>query len=169
MTRSYDRESKHYDFRVLTHLVETGQATFYEGPGIYVLKTEDGTVAVRPHQVIFTPDQAPFTLTVVEEKVPSPMDGYSCKEQYDLEDAGPGGVVYDGALDLAERFLALDGNKGGVDPLIIVRRILDDETGDYARLLTNEINGLPIKPVNQAARACRPSNEAAELLKHFGC
>lgn len=67
MTRTYDREGKHYDFAVLTHLVETGEATFYDGPGIYVIKTEDGTVAVRPHQVIFTATPAPFTITEAEE------------------------------------------------------------------------------------------------------
>ena len=67
MTRTYDRDGKHYDFALLTHLVEIGEATFYDGPSIYVIKTEDGTVAVRPHQVIFTSTPAPFTLTQVEE------------------------------------------------------------------------------------------------------
>jgi hypothetical protein len=69
MTRIYERETKHYDFAVLTHLVETGQATFFEGPGIFVVKTEDGTVAVRPHQVIFTATPAPFDIVVPDEPV----------------------------------------------------------------------------------------------------
>lgn len=66
MSRSYEREGKHYDFALLSHLVETGQATFFEGPSIFVIKTEDGTVAVRPHQVLFTPTPAPFRIVEVE-------------------------------------------------------------------------------------------------------
>ena len=54
MTRTHERETKHYDFKVLSHLVAAGEATYYEGPGIFVIKTEDGTVAVRPNQVFFT-------------------------------------------------------------------------------------------------------------------
>jgi hypothetical protein len=68
MSRTYERDTKHYDFAVLTHLVETGQATFFEGPGIFVIKTEDGTVAVRPHQVIFTATPAPFDIVVPAEE-----------------------------------------------------------------------------------------------------
>ena len=67
MARNYERDGKHYDFAVLTHLVETGEATFFDGPGIYVLKTEDGTVAVRPHQVVFASTPAPLTITEVDE------------------------------------------------------------------------------------------------------
>lgn len=76
MSRTYERETKHYDFSLLTHLVETGQATFFEGPSIYVIKTEDGTVAVRPHQVIFTATPAPFEIVVADETVsedPTPV------------------------------------------------------------------------------------------------
>lgn len=158
MARSYDRETKHYDFKVLTHLVETGQATFFDGPGIYVIKTEDGTVAVRPHQVIFTPDPAPFT--IVEERVPSPMDGYSCKEEFDGEDSGPGGVVYDDAVELARRVLARRGDTA-TDPLILVRRILDERS--YARQLREELEATTSRP----ARVSR-SQDQEELLRHFG-
>lgn len=70
MSRTYERDTKHYDFAVLTHLVETGQATFFEGPGIFVVKTEDGTVAVRPHQVIFTATPAPFDIVVSDRYQP---------------------------------------------------------------------------------------------------
>ncbi len=51
MTRIYDRDTKHYDFALLSHLVETGQATFFEGPAIYVIKTEESSwpsTATRP-------------------------------------------------------------------------------------------------------------------------
>lgn len=165
MARSYDRETKHYDFKVLTHLVETGQATFFDGPGIYVIKTEDGTVAVRPHQVIFTPDPAPFTV-VVEEKVPSPMDGYSGQEKYDGEDVGPGGVVYDSMLELAERWIATEGVPG-MDPLYLVRRMLDDER--YEATIRDQVaNGQRVTERAAARRACSLGDEAEELLRHFG-
>lgn len=67
MSRTYDRDGKHYDFALLTHLVEIGEATFYEGPSIFVIKTEDGTVAVRPHQVFMRSTPAPFTIVVPDE------------------------------------------------------------------------------------------------------
>jgi hypothetical protein len=68
MTRIYERDGKHYDFALLSHLVETGQATFFEGPGIFVIRTEEhNTIAVRPHQVIFTATPAPFEIVVPEE------------------------------------------------------------------------------------------------------
>lgn len=159
MSRTYDRETKTYDFALLTQLVETGQATFFDGPGIYVIKTEDGTVAVRPHQVTFTATPAPFTL-IVEETVVSPMDGYSAKEDYDGEDTGPGGVVYDSALALAERVLARRGSS--TDPLILVRRILDDRS--YERELRAELEQSTDRPARSARYA---TTEAQELLNHF--
>jgi hypothetical protein len=165
MTRSYERDGKHYDFAVLTHLVETGEATFYEGPSIYVIKTEDGTVAVRPHQVIFTSTPAPFTLTQVEEiAAPSPMDGYYGQERYDGEDIGPHGVVFQGAQELAVKFLG--DNPDGIDPLEIVRRILDDQTGEYTRFLQNEIDGTA--PLARRSSSWVSADEEDEILKHFG-
>lgn len=137
MTRSYERDAKHYDFAVLTHLVETGQASFFDGPGIFVVKTENGTVAVRPHQVIFTATPAPFKI-VEEVRVPSPMDGYHGQECYDGEDTGPGGVVYDGALKLALEAVECFGRNS--DPLVYVRRILDDEDGEYTLSLRESID-----------------------------
>lgn len=97
MSRTYERDGKHYDFALLTHLVEIGEATFYEGPSIFVIKTEDGTVAVRPHQVIFTSTPAPFTIVVPDEdeadgepevvaevEVPRGPGGLSASERDDL-------------------------------------------------------------------------------------
>lgn len=52
MSRTYDRDTKHYDRAVLNHLVEIGEASFFETAGVYVVKTEDGTFAVRPHQIV---------------------------------------------------------------------------------------------------------------------
>lgn len=160
MTRIYDRETKHYDFKVLTHLVETGQATFFEGPSIYVIKTEDGTVAVRPEQVIFTPDPAPFTL-VVEEKVASPMDGYSGQEKYDGEDTGPGGVVYDAMLALAEEWISTEGDPG-TDPLILVRKMLDDPQWE-ADIRAQVENGRRF-----TKRSWVSADEQDEILGYFG-
>ena len=159
MTRSYDRDAKTYDFDVLTRLVEAGQATFFDGPGIFVLKTETGTVAVRPHQVTFTP--TPIHITYV-----SPMDGYSCKEQYDLEDAGPGGVVYDSALALAEKWIAVCGKD--IDPLVIVRRILDDEDRKYELDLQEDIDDtLRAGSAPKRRNGWVSATEAEELLNHF--
>ena len=184
MTRRYDRETKHYFRDVLTHLVETGQGTFYPNPGVYVIKTEDGTVAVRPHQIIdrnrYRPvDMSTFdprvlipfgaegdvTITVTAPEAPtgSPMDGYHGQERYDGEDTGPGGVVYDGAMRLAEEAVA---TFGGGDPLAYVRRILDDEDGEYAWSLREAIE-------DHQRSAARPSRlrrfqEQEELLRHFG-
>lgn len=89
MSRTYDRDAKHYDFALLTHLVETGQGSFFEGPGIYVIKTEDGTVAVRPHQVIFTATPAPFDIVVSERYQPVTNDqvAEALADQPDLGDA----------------------------------------------------------------------------------
>lgn len=156
MTRTYDRETKHYDFALLSHLVETGQATFFDGPSIYVIKTEDGTVAVRPHQVIFTATPAPFTIVV------SPMDGYHGQEKYDGEDTGPGGVVYDSMLDLAGKYLG--DNLEGTDPLAIVRRMLDDES--FEKMVIDEVTGGTAKKPRRR-NGWVSANEADELLAHF--
>jgi hypothetical protein len=83
----YERDGKHYDIAVLTHLVEKGEATFYDGPGIYVIKTEDGTVAVRPHQVISIPvavtltDVVEFTAPPVDETVVSRRRGWISRDE----------------------------------------------------------------------------------------
>lgn len=169
MTRTYDRETKHYDFAVLTHLVETGQATFFEGPGIYVIKTEDGTVAVRPHQVVFTPIPAPFTL-VVEEKVASPMDGYCGQERYDGEDTGPGGVVYDQMVELAERWIAVCGTSADPsDPLVLVRRMLDDPEGEFEQAIREQVDeAAPVSPRRGGKRSWVSAVEQEEILGYFG-
>lgn len=161
MTRIYDRETKHYDRAVLTHLVDIGEAQYYPAQGgIYVIKTEDGTVAVRPHQIIDMP-RAVVVEDVVEVRVPSPMDGYSSKEEYDGEDCGPGGVVYDDALDLAHRVLARRGDTT-TDPLILVRRILDER--GYQRQLRAELDGTPARPSTSWVSA----SEQDEILGYFG-
>lgn len=154
MTRTYERETKHYDFALLSHLLETGQATFFEGPSIYVIKTEDGTVAVRPHQVIFTATPAPFEVIV------SPMAGYHGQERFDGEDVGPGGVVYDSMLELADRYLG--DNLEGTDPLAIVRRMLDDES--FEKLVIAEVTGVSAR---RRRNGWVSADEADELLEHF--
>lgn len=167
-TTRYSRETKHYDRKVLTHLVETGQGRFYPVQGgIYVIKTEDGTVAVRPHQVIDLPVTR-VVEDVVEVRVVSPMDGYHGQERYDGEDVGPGGVVYDSLLALAERRVAL----GGVDsdPLVLVRQMLDDESGDLEREVRAEVEPGTAKSRPSArgrSRVMSPSEED-DLLAHFG-
>lgn len=141
MTRTYARDAQHYDRTVLAHLVETGQATFFAAANTYVVKTENGSFAVRPHQIVDSGLTVPVTVEVadvVEVRVTSPMDGYACKEQYDLEDAGPGGLVYDSAVALAEEYVAAFGLT--TDPLVFVRRILDDEDGEYRLKLRDEID-----------------------------
>lgn len=172
MTRTYDRDAKHYDRVVLDHLVATGQATFFAAANTYVVKTEDGSFAVRPHQVVDSGLTAPVSVEVVdvvEVRVASPMDGYSGKEYYDGEDTGPGGVVYDSMLGYAEKFLG--DNPEGVDPLAVVRRMLDDPS--YERLIINEVNGVPVQPIDQSAPARRvrrsgmTAAEEQELLQHF--
>ena len=65
---------------------------------------------------------------VVEVRVPSPMDGYHGQECYDGEDTGPGGVVYDSMLELAQEFVARC--QPGTDPLRVVRDMLDDYEGE---------------------------------------
>lgn len=155
MARSYDRETKHYDFKVLTHLVETGQATFFDGPGIYVIKTEDGTVAVRPHQVFFTPDPAPFTIVEADE-VEARVDtdtrwAESLVEEYLTALHGPA-ENRDGEFDDQARAL--------VDRLVNA-----DEDREYANTLRDAIC-----EAERAAdrRACSLGYEAEELLRHFG-
>lgn len=159
----YDRETKHYDRAVLTHLVEIGQATYFAAPDVYVVKTEDGTFAVRSHQIVTIP--AP--VVVVEEKITSPMDGYYGQEKYDGEDTGPGGVVYDSMLALAERWIATEGVPG-MDPLYLVRRMLDSEQYE-AEIRAQVENGRQAdERAARARRACRMDDEAEELLRHFG-
>lgn len=168
----YDRETKHYDRNVLAAMVADGAATYFEAADVYVVKTEEGTFAVRPHQIIdtalitvLTSDRYQPITDVEVITAPSPMDGYSGQEQYDGEDTGPGGVVYDSMLAIAEKFLG--DNPEGIDPLEIVRRMLDNES--YAQLITDEANGIPITPCDQSRRAfARRQNEQDDLLKHFG-
>lgn len=165
MTRTYDRDTKHYDRVVLDHLVAVGQAQYYPAQGgIYVIKTEDGTVAVRQHQIIEinTPLVTPVAVEVddvVEVRVPSPMDGYSGKECYDGEDTGPGGVVYDSMLILAEEFVSRC--QPGTDPLAIVREMLDDVEG--------EVEAGVREAVDAARRPSRGrlSQSQDDLIQHF--
>lgn len=135
MTRSYDRDAKHYDRTVLTHLVETGQATYFAAANVYVVKTEEGTVAVRPHQIVEITTS--LVAQPVEERVSSPMDGYYGQEQYDGEDTGPGGVVYDSMLALAQDYVAALGLD--TDPLVFVRRMLDDEAGEVEHAIREQV------------------------------
>lgn len=159
MTRTYDRQAKTYDFDVLTRLVEAGQGTFFEGPGIFVIKTENGTVAVRPEQVTFTPSPL---------RILSPMDGYHGQEQYDGEDTGPGGVVYDSALALAEKWIAVVGKDKNADPLVLVRRILDDEDREYELALQEDIDDtLRAQAAPKRRNGWVSADEADELLSHF--
>lgn len=160
MTRIYARETKHYDRAVLTHLVETGQASFFDGPGIYVIKTEDGTVAVRPHQIIDLPAPA-VVEDVVEVRVPSPMDGYCGQEQYDGEDTGPGGVVYDSMLALAEEWIAVCGTDKNGDPLVIVRQMLDDHEGEVEAAVREQIAEA------KAPKRGRLTPEQQDVLRSF--
>lgn len=167
MTRTYARETKHFDRTVIAHLVETGQATFFPGADVYVVKTEEGTVAVRPHQIIEI--TTPLVTQPVEVRVASPMDGYQAKENYDGEDTGPGGVVYDDALELAEAWVALGMRH--VDPLKIVRDILDDEDGEYAVSLREAIEdarqAARPAPRRQVRRSGMTSDEERDLLMNF--
>lgn len=166
MTRTYAREAKHYDRAVLTHLVETGQAQYYPAQGgIYVIKIEDGTVAVRQHQIIDRP--VPVVVTdVVEVRVPSPMDGYSGKECYDGEDTGPGGVVYDSMLALAEQWVALCSTDKDADPLMVVRQMLDDYEGEVEQAVREQIAGATA-PARRVRRSGLTAAEEQELLQHF--
>ena len=52
MSRTYDRDTKHYHRAVIDHLVETGEATYFEAADVYVIKSDEGTFAVRSHQII---------------------------------------------------------------------------------------------------------------------
>lgn len=167
----YDRETKHYDRNVLAAMVAAGEATYFTAPDIYVVKTEEGTFAVRPHQIIDTAlitvlnsDRYQPITDVDVITAPSPMDGYCGKEQYDGEDTGPGGVVYDSALALAEEAVAIFGG----DPQGFLRRILDDEDGEYVWGLRESMEdhvraGRPVQPKLARRRA-----EQGDLLKHFG-
>lgn len=163
MTRTYDRETKTYDFAELSLLMEAGQAMYYEGPSIWVIKTAEGTVAVRPHQVTFTASPAPFEIKIV-----SPMDGYHGQEKYDGEDTGPGGVVYDSMLQLAEEWIAACSPISDIDPLTLVRRMLDDEEGEYELAIREQLDD-----ARRAVAAPKRRNgwvsatEANELVAHF--
>ena len=163
MSRSYARDAKHYDRSILNHLVETGQATFFAAPGVYVVKTEDGTVAVRPHQIIEI--TTPVVTQPVEVRVPSPMDGYHGQEQYDGEDTGPGGVVYDGLLALAQEYIAQFGMD--VDPLVYVRRMLDDEDGEYRLALREQIEDARRFDTPEPQRGYLSARQEDDLLRKF--
>lgn len=169
MTRTYARETKHFDRTVLAHLVDTGQAQKFSTVqgDIFVVKTEEGTFAVRPHQVIEI--TTPLVTQPVEVRVASPMDGYQAKENYDGEDTGPGGVVYDDAVELAEAWLAASGQ--GIELLKLVREILDDEDGGYAESLREGIEDFRHSARSTSRRWTRRSGMTAEeeddLLKSF--
>ena len=156
MTRTYDRETKHYDFKVLTHLVETGQATFFDGPGIYVIKTEDGTVAVRPHQVIFTPDPAPFTIVapVDDEHRADTRWAENLVEEYLTALHGPA-ENRDGEFDDQARAL--------VDRLVNA-----DEDREYANTLRDAICEAERAANRRGKTAWMSADEEDEVLKYFG-
>ena len=99
-------------------------------------------------------------IVIAEEKITSPMDGYHGQERYDGEDTGPGGVVYDSMLELAEAWIATEGVPG-MDPLYLVRRMLDDSQYE-ADIRAQAENG------RRVTRTCRRAAEAKELLEHFG-
>ena len=164
MTRSYDRDAKHYDRTVLTHLVETGQATFFAAANVYVVKTEEGTVAVRPHQIVEITTS--LVSQPVEDRVASPMDGYHGQEQYDGEDTGPGGVVYDGLLELAEEFLAVLGDTG-TDPLSVVRRMLDDYEGECEQAVREQVADARRGAARPARRGFLTEAQEDNLLSKF--
>lgn len=167
MTRIYDRDTKHFDRAVIEHLVATGQATFFAGANAYVVKTEDGTFAVRPHQIVDTGLTVPVAAVVtdvVEVRAPSPMDGYSGQECYDGEDTGPGGVVYDSMLALAQEWVARCSDDKNADPLVTVRRMLDDYEGEVEQAVREQVAG--------ARAAARPrrgalSADQEDLLRNF--
>ncbi len=157
MSRTYDRDTKHYDFAVLTHLVETGEATFYEGPGIFVIKTEDGTVAVRPNQVIFTATPAPFTIVEPVAEVQAPAStawAESLAEEYLTALHGPA-ENRDGEFDDQAR-------------AIVNKLVHEDEDREYANTLRDAIC--------EAERGIRPAtgtswvsaSEQDEILGYFG-
>ena len=58
MSRTYPREDARYDYDILQLMVDDGFAVYYPSADVYVLKTDHGSVAVRPHQVIHPAEKA---------------------------------------------------------------------------------------------------------------
>src|ERR1700738_3754400 len=59
MTRTYAREETKWDLDLLKILVESGDAKEFPN-GIYVVKTDEGSFAVRPHQIISREEKLPI-------------------------------------------------------------------------------------------------------------
>lgn len=157
--RTYERETLTFSLEALQALVAEGKAQYFPAQGgIWVIPNGGGKIAVRRHQVV---DEAPAVPAVVD-----PMAGYQAKEMYDLEDTGPGGVVYDSALKMAEDYLAATGDND-TDPLVIVRRILDDEGNGYWEALGEQIAALRNPPARKVGRSGMTAREEEDLLSHF--
>lgn len=158
----YDREDARYDIDLLQMMVTEGLGTYFPAADTYVIKVDGRSLAVRSHQVITRAEKAVTmpVIVIAEEKVASPMDGYYGQERYDGEDTGPGGVVYDSMLELAQSWIATEGIPG-MDPLYLVRQMLDDPQYE-ADIRAQAENG------RRVTRTCRRAAEAKELLKHFG-
>ena len=70
MSRTYPREDARYDYDILQLMVTDGFAVYYPAADVYVLKTESGSVAVRPHQVIHPAEKADIFRTVAPSLEP---------------------------------------------------------------------------------------------------
>lgn len=63
MTRTYARQETRWDLDLLKMLVQAGDAKEFPN-GIYVVKTDDGSFAVRPHQIISREEKLAITLDI---------------------------------------------------------------------------------------------------------
>jgi hypothetical protein len=124
MTRTYPRSEARYDYDILQLMVADGFATYFPSADVYVLKTDHGSVAVRPHQVIHPAEKAeifrnvPPSLEpvreVLAEKVAARSEAENLVEEYLTALHGIAenrdGEFDDEARDLVDRLL--DGEAG---------------------------------------------------------
>ena len=173
MTRTYARNELTWDLDDVLALVEAGQAKAFPSPAgtNYVVKIDGSSFAIRAHQIVNLPaldlpdpEDLSYLREVIAEPV-TPMTGYQGKEIYDGEDGGPGGVVYDSALELATSYLRVIKDRR-TDPLLIVRNILDDEEGEYAHSLRETVEDDAI--ARKGAVLAPNSIDEDALLAKFG-
>jgi hypothetical protein len=98
---------------------------FICGRGLDVLDSKRQGIGPKCRGKISGPVALPLAS---ELKGVDAMAGYSAREEYDGEDVGPGGVVYDSALALAEQWVATFGG----DVATNMRHILEDTDGERA-------------------------------------
>lgn len=132
MTRTYDRDTIQWVRADLDALVAAGQATLFAS-GIYVVKQpEGGSIAVRPHQIL--DDSSPVRFI--------PQDDVAANVAValgDVERRARAEALVEEIFTLRHGIAENRDGEFHDEERAMVQRILDDEDGEYAHALNEEL------------------------------